>query len=75
MVLCPRVRSHEALEARCRGEFLEMPGLHLTLPQAARLFDLDMALCELLLDELVATGFLRCSNGTYSRACAGRSAA
>lgn len=75
MALCPRVRTHDALEARCRGEFLEMPGLHLTLPQAARLFDLDLALCKVLLDELVTTGFLRCSDGTYRLACAGRNAA
>lgn len=75
MVLCPRVLAHDVLEARCRGEFLEMPGLHLTLPQAARLFALDAALCKLLLDELVATGFLRFSDGAYMRACADRTAA
>lgn len=29
------------LHVRVRAEFMETPGLKLTLPQAARLFDLD----------------------------------
>ena len=41
----------------------------LTLPQAARLFNLDRDLCERLLNELVAEGVLRRTDaGTYARA-------
>ena len=34
-----------ALVERARGEFLEMPGLRLTIPQAARLWGLDTDSC------------------------------
>ena len=34
------------LDRRIRAEFVEMPGLKLTLPQAARLFNLEQARCE-----------------------------
>ena len=45
-----------------------MAGLSLTLPQARRLFDLESGLCERLLHELVAEGFLqRRSDGSYER--------
>jgi hypothetical protein len=44
---------------RIRGEFLEMPGLHLTLRQAARLWHLDLDTCDLALRALIADGFLR----------------
>lgn len=75
MVLVPRVCTHDALEARCRREFVEMPGLHLTLLQAARLFNVEPALCKTLLDELVKRGFLCCGSGIYSRADLCRKAA
>ena len=42
-----------------RGEFLESPGLHLTKPQAQRLWGLDAETCETLLDSLVDQHFLR----------------
>lgn len=55
--------------ARIRGEYREMPGLSLTAVQARRLFaliDLDLPMCEALLDRLVAEGFLRRnSTGVY----------
>jgi DNA-binding IclR family transcriptional regulator len=45
-----------------------MAGLSLTLPQASRLFGLETALCERLLNELVAAGFLqRRQDDTYER--------
>jgi hypothetical protein len=44
---------------RIRGEFREMPGLKLTVPQAARLWHLDQPSIERLLDALVADGLLR----------------
>jgi hypothetical protein len=39
----------EELFRRVQGEFLEMPGLRLTQPQACRLWGLDRDLCMLLL--------------------------
>src|SRR5260370_12200676 len=42
---------------RIRSEFLEMPGLHLTPAQAARLWALDRAMAERILDSLTAAGF------------------
>jgi hypothetical protein len=49
---------HAAVE-RVRGEFLEMPGLRLTVPQAARLWGLDVPSCEAVLAVLVRSSFLR----------------
>jgi hypothetical protein len=43
---------------RIRGEYREMPGLRLTLPQARRLWHVDPADCESALDTLVQEGFL-----------------
>lgn len=48
----------EWLVARVRGEYVEMPGLRVTLAQACRLWQVDMATCEKLLDHLVRDGFL-----------------
>ena len=51
-----------------RAEFEEMPGMHLTLAQAARLWDMPRAACERVLEHLVATGFLvRHHSLTYAR--------
>jgi hypothetical protein len=44
--------------ARIRNEYVEMPGLILTLPQAARLWSLSESQSELLLSMLVEAGFL-----------------
>lgn len=44
---------------RIRGEYMEMPGLKLTVPQAARLWHLDQPSIEQLLNVLVADGVLR----------------
>jgi hypothetical protein len=48
-----------ALIDRIRGEFLEMPGLQLTVAEAARLFGLEMAACQRVVEALVAVSFLR----------------
>ena len=57
-----------ALLQSIRSEFLEMPGLNLTPPQAARLWALDRATSELVLGELVSSGFLAKSrSGAYLR--------
>ncbi len=44
---------------RARAEFVEMPGLELTLSQAARLWNLGIEDCREILDVLTSAGFLR----------------
>jgi hypothetical protein len=44
---------------RVRGDFDEMPGLELTLPQAVRLWNLGADDCRYAVDALVDAGFLR----------------
>lgn len=52
-----------------RGEFQEVPGLHLTKPQVRRLWGLDPPTCDALLDALVDGRFLkRTHDGAYARA-------
>jgi hypothetical protein len=46
------------VQARIRAEFREMPGMRLTMPQAARLFNLDKLRCARVLQALVETGAL-----------------
>jgi hypothetical protein len=49
----------ETLVTRVRAEFVESPGLSLTIAQAARLWGLDLADCRRVADRLVAGRFLR----------------
>jgi hypothetical protein len=57
-----------ALLLRIRGEFLEMPGLRLTLRQAMRLWHLDAETCEAALRLLVERRFLtHGAHGTFRR--------
>jgi hypothetical protein len=57
-----------ALLLRIRGEFLEMPGLRLTLRQAMRLWNLDAETCESALRVLVEDQFLSYgAHGTFRR--------
>jgi len=44
---------------RVRADFLEMPGLELTVPQAVRLWSLGVDDCRHVLDALVDAGFLK----------------
>ena len=56
------------LLSRARGEYLEMPGLSLTLEQAQRLWALDHRTCSRVLSNLVGAGFLRRRrDGSYIR--------
>jgi hypothetical protein len=48
----------EATLRRVRSEFLEMPGLKLTVSQAQRLWGMDRPTCEALIDELTESRFL-----------------
>jgi hypothetical protein len=61
------VKREEVLR-RVQGEFLEMPGLRLTQPQARRLWGLDAAMCDALLSALVDANFLfRTRDGAFMR--------
>lgn len=65
----PAAMRFDALLCRIKEEFLEMPGLRLTGAQAARLLGLDLTPCHVLLDRLVAEGFLSYgTRGHYVRA-------
>ena len=55
------------LKFRIEAEFAEMPGLRLTLPQAARLFHADAARCQRMLTRLVAAGVLSVDEGSFVR--------
>ena len=53
---------------RVKGEYLEMPGLRLTIAQAQRLWGLDRSVCESLLGALVEAKFLfRTRDGAFVR--------
>ena len=57
------------LVGRIRSEFLEMPGLRLTVTQASRLWGLDEGSCRHVIDVLIGSAFLRwTTNGTVARA-------
>jgi hypothetical protein len=64
-----------ALCTRIIGEFLEMPGLSVTIPQACRLWGIDQPRCVRILDTLLGSGFLRRSGDRYVRVDGGRRAA
>jgi hypothetical protein len=62
---------HQSLDVlrRVKGEYLEMPGLRLTIAQAQRLWGLDRAVCDALLGALVEAKFLfRTRDGAFVRA-------
>jgi hypothetical protein len=53
---------------RIKAEYIEMPGLRLTIAQAGRLWGLDPPACADVLDHLIIERFLqRRPDGTYSR--------
>ena len=52
-----------------RAEYQEMPGLHLTKPQAQRLWNLDSTMCDAVLQALETARFLRRTHtGAYVKA-------
>jgi len=61
-----------ALLHRVHGEYMEMPGLRLTLAQACRLWNVDSTTSLSVLNQLVDEQFLRLSGPHYVRAAAGR---
>jgi response regulator of citrate/malate metabolism len=53
---------------RVRAEYLEMPGLRLTVEQVQRLCGIERAMCRVVLETLVEAKFLCTkSNGAYAR--------
>jgi hypothetical protein len=59
--------SRERLLQRVRGEFRDMPGLVLTLPQAGRLFGLREDICARALATVMQEGLLYCRNSCYRK--------
>jgi hypothetical protein len=59
------------LSTRIRAEYLEMPGLRLTIPQAQRLCGGERASCKEALDRLVEQRFLYQDDGAYARVTGG----
>jgi hypothetical protein len=55
------------LQVRVTAEFDEMPGLKLTLAQAARLFSIDAASCASVLGVLVERGVLVTNGRAFAR--------
>jgi hypothetical protein len=51
-------QTEDTLRARICAEYVEMPGMCLTLPQAARLLNIEPTRCARLLKALVAEGVL-----------------
>jgi hypothetical protein len=67
MVVLDRT-TNESVE-RIRAEYREMPGLCLTRRQMCRLCLLETGVCDAAVDELIASGFLRClADNTLVRA-------
>jgi hypothetical protein len=61
------MRIDEVLQ-RIQGEFVEMPGLRLTVAQAQRLWGLEREICNTLLGALVDAKFLtRTRDGAFVR--------
>ena len=58
MHACGLAQTDGAVHARVRAEYREMPGMRLTLAQAARLFNLELGACERVLESLVLEGAL-----------------
>jgi hypothetical protein len=70
MLKLPAGMSRSSREyARICTEFSEMPGMRLTVPQAARLFNLEVAECVCILQALVSDGTLRTDGQEYVSAC------
>jgi len=66
----------DMLLRRVRNEYLEMPGLRLTLEQAQRLWQIRDTDCQTLLGALVDAGFLaRTQTGKFVLAGSGRAGA
>jgi Fic family protein len=62
------LRTPSFVRERIRSEYIEGPGLRLTVHQATRFLGLEPATCEQALQELEQKGFLcRYADGSYRR--------
>ena len=59
MLLWRQAMELHCLLDRVRSEFMEMPGLQLTVAQASRLWGLDQDASRMVIDALVEASFLR----------------
>ncbi len=67
--MAPHLSASPDIEKRIEGEYLEMPGLILSVAQAQKLWALDRPACERCLSSLVDNRFLRrTADGRYVRA-------
>ncbi len=71
----PVSRDEDTLQKRIQAEFREMPGLRLTVAQAARLFSVEPRRCERILDDLVDAGRLACDGQAFAASERGRRSA
>jgi hypothetical protein len=65
-------QNERELGVRVGGEYRELPGLQLTVAQASRLWSVDRAAIEQVLNRLVAAAVLRRAGPFYVRADSGR---
>ena len=66
------MRMVDNVRERIRAEYLEMPGLDLTVDQVQRLCGIERPICTTVLDGLVEEHFLCVKpNGAYARAWEG----
>jgi hypothetical protein len=72
---CAARPEEQELCARVQAEFQELPGLTLTLPQAARLFGIEPTRCRRVLGALVDTGHLATAGTAFVNARGGRRSA
>jgi hypothetical protein len=64
----PLTLSIGLVAARIKGEYREMPGLRLTLPQAQRHFGVEATLCSLAFEQLTRDKFLiRSADGQFGQ--------
>lgn len=62
------MKTTQELISRIRAEFLEMPGMRLTMQQVQRLCGIESTLCQIVLDSLVEEKFLSVKpDGSYGR--------
>lgn len=74
-IRCLEHREERDLCTRVQAEFLEMPGLRLTLPQASRLFSIEPTRCERVLGALVHAGHLATDGNAFASRRGGRRSA
>ncbi len=67
----PRSETARNLARRIEAEYVEMPGLSVTLQQAQRLWAADRHSCQTMFDRLIARGVLKMTTkGRFVRAWA-----